>query len=73
MIDGVINCPKSPTTEPRCHSDQVDPLVYCLLVLVSCSAFYRRLNFENPLIFVVEIGKNQLLKAKKINRRGTII
>ena len=27
MIDGVINCPKSPTTEPRCHSDQVDPLV----------------------------------------------
>ena len=28
MIDGVINCPKSPTTEPRCHSDQVDPLVH---------------------------------------------
>ena len=26
-IDGVVNGPKSPTTEPRCHSDQVDPLV----------------------------------------------
>ena len=26
-IDGVIKGPKSPTTEPRCHSDQVDPLV----------------------------------------------
>ena len=32
MIDGVINCPKSPTTEPRCHSDQVDPLVAIELV-----------------------------------------
>ena len=26
-IDGVVNGPKIPTTKPRCHSDQVDPLV----------------------------------------------
>ena len=26
-IGGIVNGPKSPTTEPRCHSDQVDPLV----------------------------------------------
>ena len=25
--DAVVKCPKNPTTEPRCHSDQVDPLV----------------------------------------------
>ena len=26
-MDGVVNGPKIPTTKPRCHSDQVDPLV----------------------------------------------
>ena len=38
MIDGVINCPKSPTTEPRCHSDQVDPQI-CLLICPSPTLF----------------------------------
>ena len=26
--DGVVKCQKNSTTPPRCHSDQVDPLVY---------------------------------------------
>ena len=25
--DGVVKCQKNSTTPPRCHSDQVDPLV----------------------------------------------
>ena len=25
--NGVVKCQKNPTTPPRCHSDQVDPLV----------------------------------------------
>ena len=32
-IRGIVNGPKSPTTEPRCHSDQVDPLV------INCDVF----------------------------------
>ena len=44
------------------------------------SAFFSHLNVENPFtnkdfkgIFVTKMGKNQLLKAEKINRRSTII
>ena len=28
--DGVVKCQKNSTTLPRCHSDQVDPLVFTL-------------------------------------------
>ena len=42
MIDGVM--PKSPTTEPRCHSDQVDPLVcifYIVLSMINTTVPYK--------------------------------
>ena len=29
--DGVVKCQKNSTTPPRCHSDQVDPLVQARL------------------------------------------
>ena len=29
--DGVVKCQKNSTTPPRCHSDQVDPLVNVLI------------------------------------------
>ena len=42
-IDGVIKGPKSPTTEPRCHSDQVDPIVIAIFVFVSSLIIHREL------------------------------
>ena len=30
---GVVKCQKNSTTPPRCHSDQVDPLVVCVVFL----------------------------------------
>ena len=32
--DGVVKCQKNPTTPPRCHSDQVDPLVIVIAAIV---------------------------------------
>ena len=40
-IGGIVNGPKSPTTEPRCHSDQVDPLVS-----QKSDGYFRRLVYS---------------------------
>ena len=30
--DGIVKCQKNSTTPPRCHSDQVDPLVFVIVM-----------------------------------------
>ena len=53
--DGVVKCQKNSTTPPRCHSDQVDPLV--IIVLEALSRDFRvgvpwELFFADDLVII---------------------
>ena len=41
---GFLKCPRSPTTEPRCHSDQVDPLVQGGCVGLQCHSLFTSVS-----------------------------
>ena len=61
-IDGVVNGPKSTTTEPRCHSDDVDPLVFILLYKSTQSnrqMFNLSVTLDTNLIVMI----NSLIRA----------
>ena len=71
-IDGVVfvNGPKSPTTEPRCQSDQIDPLVrYYFNAEMSCSGLEADMHIED---LGYAIGKHVCLGFPRIRKSTEI-
>ena len=62
--DGVVKCQKKSTTPPRCHSDQVDPLVpteltYTAPPSLSINTHFPKRGIDNKLVRI----QTQLTKS----------
>ena len=71
----VVKCPKNSTTPPRCHSDQVDPLVFfsVIICLFLCrhAASLANIDSDDVVPFSVATGDVSRL-VKFFTNRGQL-